>query len=361
VVRRDRDRHGGGVCAYIRSGLAFNERSDLHNTNLEISWVEILLPKTKPILIGSCYRPPKQSDFLELLENVLINVRSDIEWYLLGDFNICVKQKGSCLFKKLQELLSIFDLKQIIEVPTRITPMSSSVLDLIICSYSSKVSQHGTLPVGLGDHLPVFMTRKSVKGQVNGKNYMTIRSLKHYSPENFILKLQSADWSSIFTAESVNSAWIHFRNIFNNILNSVAPVKEVRLKQRSEPWLSSDILSLIKERDLSLFKFRKYNNKEDYSKYCSLRNIVQRNIKQAKADYIYNQIEENKNDPKKLWQQLKDLGHSKKVKSSPKVILKIGNETCFDAKTIANHFNGFLPLLPQFWLESYQLVLKYLM
>ncbi len=63
VIRKDRNRHGGGVATYIRSDLAFSERNDLQSINLESVWVEILLPKTKPILVGTCYRPPKDTFF----------------------------------------------------------------------------------------------------------------------------------------------------------------------------------------------------------------------------------------------------------------------------------------------------------
>ena len=38
LVRRDRDGHAGGVCAYIRDDLAFNVRQDLNNRDLEDLW-----------------------------------------------------------------------------------------------------------------------------------------------------------------------------------------------------------------------------------------------------------------------------------------------------------------------------------
>ena len=44
VVRRDRDRNGGGVCVYVKSDMAYNVRPDLAHDNLEMVWVELLLP-----------------------------------------------------------------------------------------------------------------------------------------------------------------------------------------------------------------------------------------------------------------------------------------------------------------------------
>ena len=118
---------------------------------------------------------------------------------------------------------------------------------------------------------------------------------------------------------------------FTQVLDTVAPVKEVRLKQRSEPWIDSEIITLIKERDTYLYKFRKYNDTDFYKQFCCLRNKVQLAVKNAKADYISNKLEENKNSPKKLLKHLKKLGYSNKTKSSAKTVLTIENELVFDA------------------------------
>ena len=60
VVRNDRSTHGGGVCMYIRTNISFNHRPNLNDPNLEAVWCELHLKKTKPIIAGCCYRPPRQ-------------------------------------------------------------------------------------------------------------------------------------------------------------------------------------------------------------------------------------------------------------------------------------------------------------
>ena len=62
IVRKDRNRKGGGVCVYVRSEVAFNCRDDIAS-DLEIVWMDICLPKTNPILLGACYRPHGHSTF----------------------------------------------------------------------------------------------------------------------------------------------------------------------------------------------------------------------------------------------------------------------------------------------------------
>lgn len=53
VVRKDCDRNGGGVCAFIKDNITFNVRTDINVINLkQFSMISCMLPKTKPILCG---------------------------------------------------------------------------------------------------------------------------------------------------------------------------------------------------------------------------------------------------------------------------------------------------------------------
>ena len=74
IRRKDINRHGGGVCMYVRSNIAFNACDDLNHEELEATWIDILLPKTKRILCGVLYRPPNQSNFYQVLESVCSNI-----------------------------------------------------------------------------------------------------------------------------------------------------------------------------------------------------------------------------------------------------------------------------------------------
>ena len=55
IIRRDRsERTGGGVIIYIRDGLVFSERNDLHNNN-EAIWIQVNRTRCKPLIIGCIY------------------------------------------------------------------------------------------------------------------------------------------------------------------------------------------------------------------------------------------------------------------------------------------------------------------
>jgi len=313
ILRNDRKREGGGVCTFIRNDIAFRSRDDLAHDSLETTWFELLLSKTKPIVVGTVYRPPDQKDFIEPFEEVLSKIRSDVEVIILGDFNICVSKANTHLFKKYSDVLNLFSLDQLIKTWTRVTDKSSSIIDHILCNTPSKIYQSGTMPIGLSDHFLIYCSRKTVKGQINHHKVIKIRSLKNYNATSFVSDLSNLNWCDVTSLHNVNDAWDKFKHIFSSVLDKVAPVKEIRLKQRTEPWMNSEILNDIRERDNLLYKFNKDRSKKEiYNEYKKLRNKIQRDIKKTKSDYFLNELESNKNNSKQLWKQLKSLGYSDK-------------------------------------------------
>ena len=141
VIRRDRNRHGGGVACFVNNSIHFNERNDFVG-DFEHIFIDILLPKTTPILLGVVYRPPNTLNFDELLSNSILNASSfdNQEVYILGDTNYnlidrknkFILKKGYrwssddsnystplYLTKKYVEMIRTFGLTQLIEEPTR--------------------------------------------------------------------------------------------------------------------------------------------------------------------------------------------------------------------------------------------------
>ena len=126
-----------------------------------------------------------------------------------------------------------------------------------------------------------------------------------------------------------------------SVINDVAPIKEIKIKSKTEPWITSEILESIRDRDQYIEKFRKTEDSNFYTSYCQLRNKVQRMVKNAKENYFESKIEENQNNPKKLWDQFKSLGYSNKQKDKTNIVLEINQEITHDANKIVNHFNVF--------------------
>jgi hypothetical protein len=57
IIRKDRNRHGGGVLMYIRETIPFSERNDVQTaSSLEMLCVEISRPCSRPFLVTTWYR-----------------------------------------------------------------------------------------------------------------------------------------------------------------------------------------------------------------------------------------------------------------------------------------------------------------
>jgi len=63
----------------------------------------------------------------------------------------------------------------------------------------------------------------------------------------------------ILLCNDVVEAYTLFKDSFLSIIDSVAPVKQVRIKQRSEEWINVDILQCINERDRAFRQYIKTN------------------------------------------------------------------------------------------------------
>jgi hypothetical protein len=58
IIRKDRNRYGGGVVLYVRDNIPFSERKDLISKDVEMVCIEINMPYKKSLLINAWYRPP---------------------------------------------------------------------------------------------------------------------------------------------------------------------------------------------------------------------------------------------------------------------------------------------------------------
>ena len=134
-LRKDRsdtqNKSGGGLILYYKESLKCKRRLELEISHIETLWCEFTLPNTKPFLVCTLYRPPSaQSEWINLFEEELSIAQSTgLEIILMGDFNIdCT----SCINKKWQNLVQLFDLSQLVSEPTE---TASTLIDHIYTTH----------------------------------------------------------------------------------------------------------------------------------------------------------------------------------------------------------------------------------
>ena len=176
-IRLDRpnDPHGG-VAIYVKNNLICRPRIDLHVNDLEAVWVETKLNQNS-LLIGSFYRPPNSTvAYWELLEESLRKVNNTTSRFIiLGDFNTDFLNSPS---QHMLDLLSQYNLSQLVNEPTRITETSSTCIDLIIMQNPNIIKSISVLPAVCSDHSVPHLTVKTqlLKSKPLKGQYLTIIS-----------------------------------------------------------------------------------------------------------------------------------------------------------------------------------------
>ena len=122
---------------------------------------------------------------------------------------------------------------------------------------------------------------------------------------------------------------------FNAILDHHAPIRHMRVRQSSVPWLTSDIKRVMKERAV------KYGSHNHWVLYQSARNKVNSMVRTAKSDYFRRKIDASKaTDPKTGWKLINSLT-GRGNKSSPVNDILVNDRIVSDDKDISESFNDF--------------------
>ena len=100
LVRSDRSRRAEGVACFDKNYILYNRKPNFC-INAKSIFIEILLHKSKLVIIGVLCRPPDKYDFVNCLERTFsdTNVFESQECYLLGDIDINLQPKDKKIFR----------------------------------------------------------------------------------------------------------------------------------------------------------------------------------------------------------------------------------------------------------------------
>ena len=313
VLRKDRNRNGGGVAMYVKNGIDFQTRDDLTQYDIESVWIEVKISKNEPLLISTMYRPPSAdrcyyNNMLDLLDKVTTENK---ELLLLGDLNFDYKIDESLSTNAVHYMENLYILKQLVDQPTRITNSSKTLLDVILSSIPEKHNVTGVARISLSDH---FLVYTCLNYRVNRRNHKTVkyRDYKNFNEDSFLQDMFNCQiFSDYMRFENVDIGWSNWKSDFIKISDKHAPLRNVRVKERYNPWITSDIINLMYKRDYLHEKAAKEGdcngNNHWWNEYKDARNQVTSEIVKAKKKY-FDEISNNmQNNPKKMWRELSKI------------------------------------------------------
>ncbi len=191
--------------------------------------------------------------------------------------------------KKLQEIMELYQLTQIIDYPTRITESTKSLLDVCITSSTEKIISSGVIHLGISDHSLIYAIRKlNYVPKTEARNSIEYRNFKHFNAESFLNDLYILPSSSeLDDKQNIDQMWECWKSLFVQILDKHVPLKTKRVRKRvSVPWINKEVRTKLFERDFLKRKAIKTNEKSDWNKYKSSRNAANIALRQRKENTI---------------------------------------------------------------------------
>lgn len=295
-------RHTGGTVIYVKGSLKYNQiSSDSIEYNYWALWIAVQVQK-EVLLVAAIYRSPNQgcTELLKYLEEKLADFFNNQKTVILGDLNIDLLKDYSDA-KKLSRILEAEGAKQIVTKPTRITNVSSTLIDHIITNDFNAQEVPRDFPA-ITDHEIIGITFR-YRDVLDRDKVFYKRNFNDSSVARLIQELAGASWN--YTSTDVNIVFLDFVNIIEKAVATVAPKQKCWTKKY--PWITKSVKQAQCERDRIYKKFCLTRNNEDWKNYQSLRNRVISLIRNEKVKYFDQNIDRCKGDSKKMWTTLKEL------------------------------------------------------
>lgn len=302
--RRDRNRHGGGVLLYVHNSFSCHRRTDLECDDLELLWCEVQLTNHK-LLAGVCYRPPNQNaqsieNFIECLNDSLLSITasSNQTTVLMGDFNDRCSlwhsdHSNSELGLKLVNLLSSFNMSQLIESPTR----NDYLLDLLITDSPECVFDTGVLdPIDQLDHSIIFGSLASARPKL-AKVTRKIWLYNHGNFDRLNNLLFLTDWESLFSAyPDVDELTVNFTHLLLQYVDLCVPNKTVTIRPRDKPGMTGEIRRLFRVAKRLHRKSKRTNNPVHAEQFRNARREAKSAFRRSRSQF-YKDLADKLTDP----------------------------------------------------------------
>ena len=257
--------------------------------------------------------------------------RTIATFFILGDLNCNLLRPSEPEPKAVLDFCNCFSLTQVINKPTKITQLSTSLFDVIFTNNKYLIMETKVVAHSISDHELIIATLNLKKPRPK-PSYITTRSFQNYNKVAFLEDISNAPWSVIGVFDDVEDKLNAFNTLFNQVLDQHVPVKTVKMRTRPCPFINDNIRALMKARDHWQKLARRTNDPAVWSGYKNFRNEVKRELRLAQKAFVEGQIRQNVNDTNTMWKTIRSCMPKKSASAK---------SFCKDDKTMATEFNQF--------------------
>jgi len=140
--------------------------------------------------------------------------------------------------KLLTDLEEVHGLECMITRPTRVTPVSETLIDVILTNKPGMFKISGSFdPEILSDHHLVYGILSHFVSR-HKKKTITFRSLKNADFDELNKDLACAPWNIVEMYDSVDEQYDTWKTIFESVLDKHMPKKKMRVREKDIPYMT---------------------------------------------------------------------------------------------------------------------------
>ena len=301
---------GGGVGILVKSSLDTTRKVSKQFLSFESSVVRLKTTDRKTVTLVCIYRVLFEAvttfldEITELLSELVVTIGSFV---IAGDINIHCDDKTDSSCKRFDEILSMFNLKQFVDVPTQ---TFGHTLDVVIANTEDIIiSDVNVQDVSISDH---FLVSFSIECRVR-KSYtktITYRKIKSVNQDEFNRNVSESFDNDFIISNNFDfkQSIDYYNTTMKNLLDKHAPeVTKIIKVVPSAPWFDGEYKDLRKLRRKAERKYRRTGLIADKNIFVSLRSETTLLASQKKREYITGEIDKNKGNYKHLYSTVNKL------------------------------------------------------
>ena len=217
---------------YVRDGIYYSEITELASEQVESVWIKLMYKKDT-LMLGVVYRPPSSNnDYFNCVLNQIDHVHYLNEnIILMGDLHYNYKFDDSLSCNPLHQIEVLYNMRQLITSPTRVTLTTSTLIDVLFTNDHDSHVMTGEYDTALSDHYLIYTVfSKSFVRKERAHKEIKFRNFRTFSPEEFRKELFENDSTTNtgWPEHTLSEKWDKFKNVFLTV--NVHHLKHIDLK-----------------------------------------------------------------------------------------------------------------------------------
>ncbi|KAL0148144.1 hypothetical protein M9458_056546 [Cirrhinus mrigala] len=312
---------GGGVSTIYSNILSVLQRADFKYNSFEVMVLHITLSRETSVndkspmtfVLATVYRPPgHHTDFLkEFADFISELVLATDKVLIVGDFNIHVDVENDALAAAFTDILNSIGVRQHVSGPTH---CRNHTLDLILShgiDVSAEILQQSD---DISDHYLVSCILQITKTVNSTPYYKYGRTITSTTKDCFLSNLPdlSEFLSTSNSSEKRDDVTETIDSLFSRTLDTVAPLRLRKIKENSPtPWYNEHTRALKRAARKMERSWRKTNLEVFRTAWRECNLSYRKALKSARSDYFSILLEENKHNPRYLFNTVAKLTKNK--------------------------------------------------